>query len=101
MKAKAYHIPSKNLHLAVRAALVARGTSLAAWCEDNDVRRPWAMQSLTGKRNGPAAQALRLRIMRDAGLILGDIQLENDDVKDTRSNDAPALHADNGGEAQN
>jgi hypothetical protein len=57
-----------TLYLAVRAAFVARGDSLNAWCDKNQVRRQWAEQALKGQSTGPAARQLVKRIARAAGI---------------------------------
>jgi hypothetical protein len=47
----------------VKAGFVLKGTSLHAWCRDNDVSPSYAHAVLTGATNGPAAQALRQRLL--------------------------------------
>jgi lambda repressor-like predicted transcriptional regulator len=53
---------SETLYHSVRAALVARGSSLNAWCRANGVNRQTAERALLGHRNGKRAIALRERI---------------------------------------
>lgn len=60
------HPPSSVLLQAVRGAFVQQGTSLAKWCLENSVTRQYASAVLTGGRNGPSAQKLRLKIIRAA-----------------------------------
>lgn len=59
---------SRELVVAVRAGLVARDTSLSDWCRRNGVNRSWTYETLMGRRNGLQAQALRRRLMDEAGL---------------------------------
>ena len=59
---------SRELVVAVRAGLVARDTSLSDWCRRNSVNRSWTYEALMGRRNGLQAQALRRRLMNEAGL---------------------------------
>lgn len=59
---------NRELVVAVRAGLVARGSSLSEWCRRHSVNRSWAYEALMGRRNGDQAQALRRRLMDDAGL---------------------------------
>lgn len=54
--------PSPELLWTVRAALVQQGTSLAKWYEVNGISRQWATAVLIGRRDGPAARALRDRL---------------------------------------
>lgn len=59
--------PGESLYRAVRAAFALKGTDLGTWCKKNGVRtRAWARSALRGTRTGPAAQALRERIVKDA-----------------------------------
>lgn len=48
----------------VRAALVARGTTLSYWCKSHGINRSWAYEALMGRRNGDKARALRERLAR-------------------------------------
>jgi gp16 family phage-associated protein len=50
--------PSTELYTAVRAALVAKGTSLAAWCRANGVTRQTMEQALKGQREGRRSRQL-------------------------------------------
>jgi hypothetical protein len=52
----------------VRAAFIARGISLNIWCKRYGVTHHWAARVLTGKANGPAAERLKARLRRAAGL---------------------------------
>ena len=55
--------PSDALLKDVRAALVARGTSLAAFCEKHGFVRQAVTPALSGKRQGPKATALMRRFL--------------------------------------
>jgi hypothetical protein len=54
---------SSELHLQVRGQLIASGTSLNKWCQENGVSRQWAELALKGDRKGPAAQKLIERLL--------------------------------------
>ncbi len=54
---------SCDLLIQVRIGFLQQGISFAKWCAANGVGRQWATAALTGKRNGPAAQELRTRII--------------------------------------
>lgn len=56
------------IYAQVRAAFVARSTSLARWCAENGVKRQYAAAALKGERTGPKARALRMRIISAAGV---------------------------------
>jgi len=66
MMSKQEHEVGSQLVIRVRTALVARGSSLSAWCEEQGICRSWAYEVLNGHRNGPQAQALRKRLIRIA-----------------------------------
>ena len=57
--------PSNELYTAVRAALVANGTSLAAWCRANAVTRQTMEQVLKGQREGRRSRQLRDRLITE------------------------------------
>lgn len=57
--------PSKQLLARVRGNLIIQGSSLSKWCAAQGIDRVWANDALIGKRNGPNAQALRMRIVRE------------------------------------
>lgn len=58
-------IGSEDLYRAVRAAFVARGTSLNAWCISNGINRQTAEKTLRGERGGKRALALRNRLISE------------------------------------
>lgn len=60
--------PSPELYAQVRAAFIAAGSSLNAWCLANGEHRQAARAVLLGERNGPEAQSLRERLLIAAGL---------------------------------
>jgi hypothetical protein len=60
--------PSQELLKEVRAAFVARGSSLHAWAIEHDVKWPNARAALLGAWDGPKARQLRKRIIAAAGL---------------------------------
>ena len=55
-----------SLYRSVMAGFVLQGTTLNHWCSRNDVSRSWAFQCLTGRRTGPAADALVARLVAAA-----------------------------------
>ena len=60
--------PGLDLHLKVRAAFVAKGSSFKRWCLENDIKPTNARDAVIGRWNGPKGQALRARIVRAAGI---------------------------------
>lgn len=61
--------PGLDLHLKVRGAFVAQGTSFKRWCRDNGIKPTNARDALIGRWNGPKGQAMRARIVESAGLL--------------------------------
>ncbi len=61
-------IPGSCLLTSVRSCLIAKGTSLHRWCNENEVLYPNARQALIGSWNGPKGVALREKIAKAAGL---------------------------------
>lgn len=59
--------PSVQLAREVRAAFVLKGTTLKAWCRQNNMHFSNARTCLTGAWDGPAARRLRARILKDCG----------------------------------
>lgn len=60
--------PGRDLAAQVRAAFVARHTTLAAWCRQHGIDRSAARQALYGTWDGPKGRALRARILKAAGV---------------------------------
>ena len=60
--------PGEHLLMRVRAGFISQGISLSKWCSSNNVCRVWAADALRGKRNGPAALSLRLRLLESAAV---------------------------------
>lgn len=60
--------PGLDLHLKVRAAFVAKGTSLKGWCRANDIKPSNVRDALIGRWNGPKGQAMRRRVVKAAGV---------------------------------
>ena len=58
--------PSAALLRAVRAGLVARGSSLNAWCKARKIMRQNATKALVGDWKGPKATALVAKLMKSA-----------------------------------
>lgn len=58
-------VGSNDLYTAVRAALVGRGTSLAAWCKDKKINRQTAEKALKGERHSRRAVELRERMVTE------------------------------------
>lgn len=52
-----------DFHARVKAGFVLAGTTLNSWCHKNGVSPSYAHAVLTGATNGPAAQALRQRLL--------------------------------------
>lgn len=61
-------IPSTNLLAQVRAGLITQGSCLNKWCLENDVLYSSARQALIGTWNGPKGQALREKLINEAGI---------------------------------
>lgn len=61
--------PGLALLNAVKAAFVARNTTLNRWCDDHDIQRQNAVAALTGAWNGPKGRELRHRVVRASGLV--------------------------------
>lgn len=59
-------VPSEDLYLTVRAAFIAQGTTLNAWCIANGVNRQTAAKALKGQRHGKLSRALRDRLIEAA-----------------------------------
>lgn len=55
--------PSDDLLKEVRAHLVQRGTSLAAFCSAHGFTRQYVAAALSGSRTGPKARALMARFL--------------------------------------
>lgn len=58
-------IGSEDLYKAIRAAFVARGTSLSAWCRTAGLNRQTVEKALKGERRSRAADELRKRLMSE------------------------------------
>ena len=56
---------SDDLYLAIRAALVTRGSSLAEWCKANKINRQTAEKALKGLRHSRRADQLRARMIAE------------------------------------
>lgn len=48
---------------AVRAAFILNGSSLGAWCRENEIDPARAWRALQGKNVGPVSERLRARIL--------------------------------------
>ena len=55
-------------HRLVRAAFVAKGSSLKAWCEQEGVKRQNADKALMDQWKGPKASAIVTRILEATGV---------------------------------
>jgi hypothetical protein len=62
----AFVSPGGQLLGLVRSGFILQGTNLSKWCASQDICRVWATDALTGKRNGPKAQSLRLKIVAES-----------------------------------
>jgi hypothetical protein len=58
-------VGSDELYTAVRAAFVAQGSSLAAWCKAKNVNRQTAEKALRGRRHSRLATELRERLVAE------------------------------------
>lgn len=58
----------RSLYLAVRAGFIARGTSLARWCAENQISRQNMRTCLLGAWDGPKAKRLRDQAIKAAGI---------------------------------
>lgn len=52
---------------AIRAAFVAQGTSLTAWCAAQGLHRPNVMKALSGEWAGPKAEEVRAQVFHATG----------------------------------
>jgi len=68
MTDKAYHKPSEHLLKVVRANLVLRGLSFAAYCRQAGLTRQNARSALLGNWTGPKAQETVRQIVDDLGI---------------------------------
>jgi hypothetical protein len=57
---------SPELLRSVRAGFIQQGLSLTKWCVANEIKRQWATAVLIGRRDGPAARAMRSQIIAAA-----------------------------------
>ena len=57
---------SKELDRAVRAAFVAQGTTLNAWCIANGLKRQTVDKALKGERHSDLSRELIKRLLKDA-----------------------------------
>ena len=58
-------IGSQETYLAVRAALVSRGTTLNSWCKANGLNRQTVEKALKGLRHSPNGARLRERLVSE------------------------------------
>lgn len=65
---KSYHNPGEPLMLAIRAGFIQQGSNFSAYCRQNGIDRANARTAILGTWNGPAAQKLRNRISKAAGI---------------------------------
>lgn len=71
MKSKIEQNSTSGTYRKVRAILALNGTSLACWCQERGITRQWAVAVLKGERSGPAAEALKSRILSELGIRNG------------------------------
>ena len=60
--------PSQELLRRVRAGFTLQGTTLTAWCRDNDTHISNARNALIGTWDGPKGRAMRAKIVKAAGV---------------------------------
>ncbi|PCJ88584.1 MAG: hypothetical protein COA54_02380 [Thiotrichaceae bacterium] len=60
------HTPGAELHRAVKAGFMFRGTTLASWCRTNKVFASNARQALLGSWAGPKARKLVNKLIADS-----------------------------------
>ena len=58
----------RERHRRIRGAMVAKGTSFTAWCDQEGITRQNADKALLGQWKGPTATALVARILAAAGV---------------------------------
>lgn len=58
-------IVSADTYLAVRAALIARGTTLNAWCKANSLNRQTVEKALKGLRHSRKTLEIRGRLVTE------------------------------------
>lgn len=58
-----------ELYQKVRGGLIARGTTLSAWCREYGYNPTNARSALVGGWNGPKGRALRQRLAKEAGVL--------------------------------
>ncbi len=68
MKDSSYYRPSEQLLKAVRANLVLRGLSFAAYCRKEGLTRQNARSALVGNWTGPKAQETVRQIVDNLGI---------------------------------
>jgi hypothetical protein len=61
----------KELLGLVRSGFILQGTNLSKWCASQGVCRVWATDALTGKRDGPKAKSLRLKLVAESKKLNG------------------------------
>ena len=64
-----YHISTMERYLKVRLAFIARGSSLHAWCVENQIAMANARSALLGTWQGQKARALVGRIELASGVL--------------------------------
>jgi gp16 family phage-associated protein len=57
---------SKELDRAVRAAFIAKGTTLNAWCTANGIARQTVDKALKGQRRSDRSRQMVKQLLRDA-----------------------------------
>ena len=65
---KTNHQPSIELFREVRAGFIKRGTTFSQWCRDAGENRSNARQAVLGAWDGPKGRAVRMRILKAAGV---------------------------------
>jgi gp16 family phage-associated protein len=58
-------VGSEDTYLTVRSALVARGTTLNAWCKANGLNRQTVEKSLKGQRHSRNGAEIRYRLVEE------------------------------------
>lgn len=60
--------PGPQLYIQVRAAFVAQGTTLGAWCRERGIAHQNAKSALVGAWNGPKGREVRRKLIEASGV---------------------------------
>ena len=63
--------PGLDLLRQVRVAFIMQGTTMKAWCRENNTHLSNVRNALIGSWNGPRGQAMRSRVIKASGWKAG------------------------------